>query len=95
MATNTTVLIVVTAAAALVLVGVLVAVAYKTRTPKRRKTVRDQAEEDLLELRRRKTLADEYAGRPSNFITRETKAADEVTSPPQHGSLAEPKPTDV
>ena len=66
MATNTTVLIVVTAMAALVLAGMLVGVAYKTRTQQRNingETIRDQAEEDALRLRRREALADEYAAR--------------------------------
>jgi hypothetical protein len=63
MATNTTVLIVVTALAALVLAGALAAVMYKTRTPKRGATVRDQAEKDALRLRRHEALANEYAAR--------------------------------
>ena len=66
MATNTTVLIVVTAMAALMLAGMVVGVAYKTRTRQRNikgETVRDQAEEDVLRLRRREALADEYAAR--------------------------------
>ena len=66
MATNTTVLIVVTAIAALVLAGMLVGVAYKTRTQQRNingETIRDQAEEDARRLRRREALADEYAAR--------------------------------
>ena len=61
MATNTTVLIVVTAIAALVLAGMLVGVAYKTRTQQRNingETIRDQAEEDARRLRRREALAD-------------------------------------
>jgi len=63
MATNTTVLIIVAAMAALVLAGGLWGVVYKTRTPKRGETVRDQAEEDALRLRRQEVLADEYAAR--------------------------------
>ena len=66
MATNTTVLIVVTALAVLVLAGVLVGVAYKTRTPQRHAkgtTIRDQAEEDALRLRRQEALADEFDAR--------------------------------
>ena len=66
MATNTTVLIVVTAMAALSLAGMLVGVAYKTRTQQRNingETIRDQAEEDALRLRRREALTDEYAAR--------------------------------
>ena len=65
MATNTTVLIVVTALAVLVLAGVLVGVAYKTRTaaPRQGTTIRDQAEEDALRLRRQEALADEFDAR--------------------------------
>jgi hypothetical protein len=66
MATNTAVLIVVTALAAVVLAGMLVGVAYKTRTQQRNitgETIRDQTEEDALRLRRREALADEYAAR--------------------------------
>ena len=66
MATNTTVLIVVTALAVLVLAGVLVGVAYKTRTPQRHAKgtkIRDQAEEDALRLRRQEALADEFDAR--------------------------------
>ena len=66
MASNTTVLIVVTALAVLVLAGMLVGVAYKTRTPHQRATdtnTGDQAAEDVLRLRRRQALADEYAAR--------------------------------
>ena len=66
MATNTTVLIVVAAMAALVLAGMIVGVAYKTRTEGRRvkgETIPDQAEEDALRLRRQQALADEYAAR--------------------------------
>ena len=51
MATNTTVLIVVTALAAVVLAGVRVGVADKTRTSSatsKGETIRDQAEEDTL-----------------------------------------------
>ena len=49
MATNTTVLIVVAAIAALVLAGMIVGVAYKTRAPGRHvngETIPDQAEQD-------------------------------------------------
>jgi hypothetical protein len=63
MATNTTVLIIVAAMAALVLVGVLAGVVYKTRSPKRGETVRDQAEEDALRLRHQEVLADEFEAR--------------------------------
>lgn len=63
MASNTTVLLIVAAMAALVLVGVLVSLAYKTRTPKRGETVRDQAGEDALRLRRQEALADEFDAR--------------------------------
>jgi len=63
MATNTTVLIVVAALAALVIVGALAGVMYKTRTPKRGETIRDQVEEDALRLRRHEALADEFAAR--------------------------------
>jgi hypothetical protein len=62
MATNTTVLIVVTTLAALVLAGMLVGVAYKTRTRQRNikgEAIRDQAGEDALRLRRREAIADE------------------------------------
>ena len=61
MATNTTVLIAVAALAVLVLASVLAGVTYKTRTPKRGETIRDQVEEDALRLRRREALADEFA----------------------------------
>jgi hypothetical protein len=60
---NTTVLIAVTALAVLALAGVLVGVTYKTRAPKRGETIRDQVEEDVLRLRRRQALADEFAAR--------------------------------
>jgi hypothetical protein len=63
MAANTTVLIVVAAMAALVLAGVLAGVVYKTRTPKRGETVRDEADEDALRLRRQEALADEFDAR--------------------------------
>jgi hypothetical protein len=66
MATNTTVLIVGTAMAALSFAGLLAGMAYKTRTQQRNingETIRDQAEEDALRLRRREALADEYAVR--------------------------------
>ncbi len=66
MATNTTVLIIVTAMAALVLTGTLTLVVYRTR-PSRRNvngmTIRDQADEDALRLRRQETLADEFDAR--------------------------------
>jgi hypothetical protein len=65
MATNTTVLIIVTVMAALVLAGTLALVVSKTR-PSRRNvngTIRDQAEEDALRLRRQETLADEFDAR--------------------------------
>jgi hypothetical protein len=64
MAANTIVLMVVAGMAALVLAGMILAVAYKTRTQERPvngETLRDQAEEDLL--RRRQALAEEYAAR--------------------------------
>jgi hypothetical protein len=66
MATNTTVLIVVAALAALVLAGMIVGVAYKTRSQERPLnggTIRDQAAEDALRLRRRQALADDCATR--------------------------------
>jgi hypothetical protein len=66
MATNTTVLIIVAAMAALVLAGMLVVVVCKTRTQQRHgkgATVRDQAEEHALQLRRQEALADESAAR--------------------------------
>lgn len=66
MAANTTVLIVVAAIAALVLAGMIVGVAYKTRAPGRHvngETIPDQAEQDALRLRRHQALADEYAAR--------------------------------
>jgi hypothetical protein len=66
MATNTTVLIIVAAIAALVLAGMVVGVAYKTRTEGRlvkKETIPDQAEQDALRLRRHQALADEYAAR--------------------------------
>jgi hypothetical protein len=56
-------LILVTTLAALVLAGVLAGVVYKTRIPKRGETVREQAEEDALRVRRQEVLADEYAAR--------------------------------
>lgn len=63
MATNTIVLIVITALAALVLAGLLTGLVYKTRTPDKGETIRDQADEDALHLRRQEELADEYAAR--------------------------------
>ena len=45
------------------LAGVLAGVVYKTRTPRRGETVREQAEEDALRVRRQEVLADEYAAR--------------------------------
>ena len=66
MAANTSVLIVVAAIAALVLAGMIVGVAYKTRAPGRHvngETIPDQAEQDALRLRRHQALADEYAAR--------------------------------
>ena len=66
MATNTAVLIIVAALAALVLAGLLAVVVCKTRTQQRHgrgATIRDQAEEDALRLRRREALADESAAR--------------------------------
>ena len=66
MATNTMVLIVVAALAVLVLAGVLVLVVYKTRSQQRHgkgETIRDQADEDVLRLRRQEALADESAAR--------------------------------
>jgi hypothetical protein len=59
-------LIVVAAIAALVLAGMVVGVAYKTRNSRRNingTTIRDQAEEDARRLRRQEMLADEYAVR--------------------------------
>jgi len=49
--------------AALVLTGVLAGVVYKTRAPKRVETVRDEAEQDALRLRRQEALADELDAR--------------------------------
>ena len=66
MATNTMVLIVVAALAVLVLAGVLALVVYKTRSQQRHgkgETLRDQADEDELRLRRQEVLADESAAR--------------------------------
>jgi hypothetical protein len=56
-------LLLVTALAAIVLAGVLAGVVYKTRTPRRGETVREQAEEGALRVRRQEVLADEYAAR--------------------------------
>jgi hypothetical protein len=53
----------VTALAALVLAGVLAGVVYKTRSPKRSKTVRDPLEQDALRLRGQERLADDYAAK--------------------------------
>jgi hypothetical protein len=63
MASNTTLLIVITALAVLALAGAFAGVTYKTRTPKRGETIRDQAETDTLRLRRHEALANEYAAR--------------------------------
>ncbi len=66
MATNAMVLIVVAALAVLVLAGVLALVVYKTRSQQRHgkgETIRDQADEDVLRLRRQEALADESAAR--------------------------------
>ena len=66
MGTNTTVLIVVTAIAALVLIVALVVVVSKTRTSRRHikaTTFRGQLEEDVLLLRRKELLADEFDAR--------------------------------
>jgi hypothetical protein len=66
MGTNSMVLTVVAAFAALVLIGVCVLVAYKTRTHKRHgngQTIRDHAENDALRLRRQEDLADEFDAR--------------------------------
>ena len=66
MATNTTVLVIVTAMAALVLAGALALVVSKTRTSRRNvngTTIRDQAEEDALRLRRQEALAGEFDAR--------------------------------
>lgn len=66
MATNTMVLIVVAALAVLVLAGVLALVVYKTRSQQRHgkgETIRDQADEDVLRLRRQEALADVSAAR--------------------------------
>ncbi len=66
MATNAMVLIVVAALAVLVLAGVLAIVVYKTRSQQRHgkgETIRDQADEDVLRLRRQEALADESAAR--------------------------------
>lgn len=66
MGTNTTILIVVTAMAALVLIGALVVVISKTHTSQRHvkaATFRDQLEEELLRLRRKEVLADEFDAR--------------------------------
>ena len=59
-------MILVTAIAALVLTGVLALVVYKTRNQQRHgkvETIRDQAEEDALRLRRKEALADELDAR--------------------------------
>jgi hypothetical protein len=59
-------LIIVTAMAALVLAGALALVVSKTRTSRRNvigTTIRDQAEEDALRLRRQEALADEFDAR--------------------------------
>ena len=51
--------------AALVLTGALVLVVYKTRTRRSVKgtTIRDQADEDAVRLRRQEALADEFDAR--------------------------------
>lgn len=59
MGTNTTLLLIVVALAALVLACVVAGVVYKTRAPKWGEIVRDQAEEDALQLSRQELLADE------------------------------------
>jgi hypothetical protein len=63
MGTNATVLVIVVAMAALVLTGVLVGVACRTRAPKLSEIVRDQAEEDALRLSRQELLADDFDAR--------------------------------
>ena len=66
MATNTTVLIIVAVMAALVLAGMLVVVVFKTRSQQRHgsgATIRDQADENALRLRRQDALADESAAK--------------------------------
>jgi len=65
-------LLLVTALAALVLAGVLAGVVYKTRTRPRGETVREQAEEDALRVRRQEVLADEYAARAHQPRSRST-----------------------
>jgi hypothetical protein len=64
MAINTTILIVVATVAALVLVGLIVAVTYKTRNQHRGvidETLQDKAKQDALHIRHEEALADEYA----------------------------------
>ena len=66
MATNTMVLMVVATFATLVLTSALALVAFKTRTQNRHsngQTIRDQAEENALRLRRQEALADEFETR--------------------------------
>ena len=66
MATNTTILIIVAAIAALVLAGMLAVVVCKTRTQHRHgksATIRDQAQEGAVRLRRQEALADISAAR--------------------------------
>jgi hypothetical protein len=63
MAINTTILIVVATVAALVLVGLIVAVTYKTRNQHRHvidETLQDKAKHDA-HIRHEEALADEYA----------------------------------
>lgn len=60
MATNTTVLIVVAGLAVLALVGMIVGVTYKTRTPRRHSTdvtIGDEADKGALSHRRRLAAA--------------------------------------
>jgi outer membrane murein-binding lipoprotein Lpp len=96
MATNTIVLIVVTVLAAVVLAGVLVGVAYKTRTPKRHATdttIRDQAAEDALRLRRQQALADEYAARAQAAqVEIDIKT---IRACRANGAAVEPRPADA
>jgi hypothetical protein len=59
-------LILVTAMAALVLTGVLAVVVYKTRNQQRHgkgETIREQADEGTLRVRRQEVLADEFDAR--------------------------------
>jgi hypothetical protein len=64
MATNTTVLILVAAMAALLLAGMLAGVVYKTRTQQRHvegETIRDQGEQNALQVRQHDALAEDSA----------------------------------